>query len=458
MRSGSSTLGGDGRSLRATGGGVVPGAGQGRAWGARRRLGAALGAAVVCHGAVLWWLAGMTMGSPGAVTEGAVEPKDREMALSGAMQPVARAESAAFVTLIDEVPTGPRVAVVPGSHTAVSPESDDSTHPAPRAEVDTPGDRAATRGGGQPGGTDSWTGREDRENFATEVWNQPDRNRLTRRDTRDGRRATRSPESIARDRERGFGDRTETRRLARGGREQATAGGVDATQPGGPPSVTAQPSWDEADPIFTGPAGSPRPQRVAGRTGTRGEALIDVGDRATESERRGPVRDTLDVPGASNETDPAPIEMTAPRAGGESRGVAGRQARDGMSRRGRGTGSAASRADRERGEDSLTVEARRQHPYFRRMYRRVDRRIRFPRDLALSLRQGEVVVGFTLSAEGAISDLRVAQSSGFASFDQTVLDALLRAAPYGRVPRSILDGRSAIRVRAPYAFRNRLIR
>ena len=399
----------------------------------------------------------------GRSTDRATDDAGSATTAPGDTAPAAQAESAAFIALIDEIPDGPRVEVVPGSHTRAAPEMAEETHPVPRAEVDTPGDQAASRGGGDLGGPDSWTGRRDRENFATEIWNQPDRNRLTRRQTRDGRRVPAvpaSPESLVRDRQRGFDDRSETRRLARQGNEQPAPGGSEAVRSGGPASVTAQPNWDEADPIFTGtgPAGSSRAQRVAGRTGTRGQALVEVGEPATEADRRGPARDTLDVPGASNETDPAPIEMTAARAGGAAEGVAGRRSSDGVSRRGRGTGSAASRADRERGRDSLTVEARRQHPYFRRMFRRVDRRIRYPRELALSLRQGEVVVSFLLTAEGAISKLEVDRSSGFESFDRTVLDALQRAAPYGRVPASILDGRSAIRVRAPYAFRNRLIR
>jgi protein TonB len=163
------------------------------------------------------------------------------------------------------------------------------------------------------------------------------------------------------------------------------------------------------------------------------------------------------VAAASAETDPAPIEMTSPRAGGTRTGVAGRHG-DGVSAQGRGHGSAATTAAAPRGPGRMSVRARRHDPYFRRMFERLDERVVFPHDLALSLRQGEVVVAFTLSASGEVSRLSVQKTSGFNAFDREVVNALRAAAPFGQVPAAVLHGRAAITVVVPYTFKNPLIR
>jgi TonB family protein len=129
-----------------------------------------------------------------------------------------------------------------------------------------------------------------------------------------------------------------------------------------------------------------------------------------------------------------------------------------VSARGHGRDSAATTADPARGPGRLSVRARRHDPYFRRMFQRLDEHIVFPRDLALSLRQGEVVVAFTLSASGDVSRLSVQKTSGFTAFDRQVISALRTAAPFGQVPAAVLRGHSAITVEVPYLFKNSLIR
>ena len=411
----------------------------------------ALAVAALSHLALLWWVAGRlsTPAAPGLVTPGSQ--------WAALVVPAGAAERTSSVTLINEIPTGPAVQALPGSHTELSRNS---THLAPDAEIDLPGRRAALRGGGVAEGGDSWTGRRDRETFTSRIWNSPEHNRLPRHRT--GKHVA-SPESIARRPGQHYDDRTERRPLARQGVEHLAPGGTESAAPGGPSGLD-QPHWDDADPVFTGPAGITAPVRAMGRTGPRGQMLADRGQAATEAEKRGKAADTLDMAGASNETHPAPIEMTAPAAGGTRRGVAGPHPGRGLSARGRhsgrGTAASTSNVPKSAGQarELPSIWADRQHPYFRRMYQRLNRHIEFPRELALALEHGDVVVQFTLSENGHVSDLHIAKPSRFAAFDRTLVQAVRALAPFGRVPHSILRGRPAIQVRAPYAFRNPLIR
>jgi TonB family protein len=92
------------------------------------------------------------------------------------------------------------------------------------------------------------------------------------------------------------------------------------------------------------------------------------------------------------------------------------------------------------------------------MFERLDEHIVFPHDLALALRQGEVVVAFTLSASGEVSRLSVHKTSGFTAFDRQVVKALRAAAPFGQVPAAVLQGKPSITIEVPYTFKNPLIR
>ena len=409
----------------------------------------ALVLAVAAHGLLFWWLAGrMKRRSP--------------VALAPAAESAPAVTDLASVALLTDVPavalvTGELPETIPGSH---SRSGNDTRNPHARAERDLPGARPVARGGGAEGGTDAFTGRRDRESFRTQHWNDPAEDRLPRHEQGRDRSATpASPESLARQRERGFDDRTEPRRRAQLGVDTPTPGGVDSPQAGGGGLPAKPPDWRSADPLFSGPVGSAAPRRVDGRTGARGSALTDVGAPATEADVRDRARDRQNVGAASSELDPAPIEMTHTSAGGQTRGVRGKRSGEGDSARGRGSrGTAASTAQAGDADELPSVRARRRDPFFRRMYQRMDELIEFPGDLALALRQGEVVIHFTLSADGHLSELSVTKSSGYAAFDREVISAVRKAAPFGRVPGAVLAGRPAIRVSVPYAFKNPLIR
>lgn len=218
--------------------------------------------------------------------------------------------------------------------------------------------------------------------------------------------------------------------------------------------------WVETDPVPV--LDDPRAvaSRVEGSTrSSRREIDAETGPRATESNTRGAARDSVATASASDELDPAPLELSSPSAGGRgAQGVRGKSRQSGASRRGRGSGSAATRAPTKRGKGGVAVRAGRQNAYFRRMYERVDRVVKYPRDLALALEQGTVVVRFTLRASGEIADISVSKSSGFKEFDRAFTRALRRAAPFGAVPASVLGSARKITVNAPYTFSNPLIR
>ena len=314
-------------------------------------------------------------------------------------------------------------------------------HPLPNAEVDLPGKAAASLGGGGQGGADTWTGRDDREELRAQSWNDPDRYRLAR--TRTGTEST-SKESIARAQEQRWDDRTEARRrqARRGSEAQA------AHAPVGPdPELAAA-----ATPVRVSGAVDPTPR----------EAHVDVGAAATEAPTDGPTSDDIDSAGASYERKPRAFELTKPRAGGavEASGVNGPRLADGVSARGTAgrSSTAALRAAVERSDAPSSTRARRQNPYFRKMYGRLDSLIEFPRELALSMDQGEVVVRFTLLRSGQVRDVSVEKSSGYDEFDSEVAGAVTRGGPFGKVPVAIIGERTEITVRAPYAFKNPLIR
>ncbi|RMH41796.1 MAG: TonB family protein [Deltaproteobacteria bacterium] len=338
---------------------------------------------------------------------------------------------------------GPPLEVAIGPADVVAPAVG---HPLPRGGADLPGQAAASRGGGAAGGPDTYTGRRDGESLRAQPWSAADRYRIARRRT--ARRAS-SREALSRAPAPGWDDRRARGRRARAGRDQGAAGGAPvAVRPGGTLATAPAPSPARARPAAV------RGDVVAGPAAPR----VDRGPAAVESHRDGPARDAVDAVAASDERRPGPFELTRPRAGGRHDGVAGPVPAPGVAPRGRGSSTAAVRAALARARRPGALRARRDDPYFRDMYRRIDALVEFPRQLALSLEQGEVVVRFTLLADGSVADVHVDKSSGFAAFDAEVLDALRRAAPYGPVPQALLRGRDRVVVRAPYLFGNPIVR
>jgi TonB family protein len=329
-------------------------------------------------------------------------------------------------------------------------------HPLPHASADLPGTRAADRGGGASGGPDTWTGRRDPDQTAlrAQLWNGAEDYRTPRADL-DRRAATR--EAIARTPERAYGDR-QARRVARAGDPVASRGDrADGTGAG--QGLIAAPPSDAPD--LEAAAGVTVPARVEGATRPTDEgALVDQGATATDVTRHGRTGDDVAVAAASSERNPDPFDLTPSRSGGASdgEGVRGKRNDDGALADGRGTGTAASTASAPRGKGGMSVFASRTDPYLRELLRRLDREIRFPRDLKLDLRSGRVIASLTLHADGTISDVTIATSSGYQGFDDELTRALRKLGPLGRAPATLLDGRRAIKVMVPYTFRNPMIR
>jgi TonB family protein len=394
---------------------------------ARRRSSASLAVAIALHGALVVLLTWqheprLVVTSPGVPAPADPLPAEEIVAVPIVLTPVVG------LSALSTVPLEPVVG--PADEAGFG-----DSHPLPNADVDLPGERAASLGGGAEGGSVTWTGRSDREDLRAQSWNAPDRYQLGRKKTGGDRVST---ESIARAPELEFDDRSQSRRRrARRGQDREL----------------------EAD-----PDGTEAPARVDGALdSTRRGVHADVGAAATEAERDGPTADDTNSAAASNERNPGAFEMTRPRAGGGSHGsgVAGPVVADGVSARGHraNAATAALRAALRRSPKAdAATRARRQNAYFRKMYARLDGLIEFPRELALAMEQGEVVVSFTLYADGTVDEVDVDKSSGFALFDEQVTRAVAIGGPFGHVPKEIMGTRSKITVRAPYVFRNPLIR
>jgi protein TonB len=291
-----------------------------------------------------------------------------------------------------------------------------SSSPAPRADVDVPDGRAAALGGGAAGATPSWTGRHDREELRAQPWNDPAGYRLPRARS-DRERAT--TEALVRLREPGLG-------------------------------VEKAPRSGELGPRAAGPAA---------RAEVRGaRPLVAAGPPAVEAARHGAVRDDAAAVQASDERHPEAFDLTTARAGGAESGVAGRERPGGASAVEHGRGDGGTPLDVPLGHGQPATRAHLGDDYFRFLYARVLARVTWPRELAVALEQGEVVVTFTLNRDGSVADVRVSRSSGFSAFDDAVVAAIRSASPFGPVPRTLADGAAGLRVSAPFVFDNPLIR
>ncbi len=93
--------------------------------------------------------------------------------------------------------------------------------------------------------------------------------------------------------------------------------------------------------------------------------------------------------------------------------------------------------------------------YLQGVRQRVDPLWEFPRELAVRMEQGDVLVAFTIRRNGAVKDLRVLKGSGFDSFDKNVVAAIRKAAPFDPLPATLGD---ELRVTAPFEGSNPAIR
>jgi TonB family protein len=98
-------------------------------------------------------------------------------------------------------------------------------------------------------------------------------------------------------------------------------------------------------------------------------------------------------------------------------------------------------------------------PYFRRLHARLDPlwASAFPKTALLDLKQGTVILEFTVFADGHVAvawpPLR---PSGVDEFDRNVADAIRRAAPFEPLPRELNTSRLVIR--APFVANNPIVK
>jgi TonB family protein len=79
----------------------------------------------------------------------------------------------------------------------------------------------------------------------------------------------------------------------------------------------------------------------------------------------------------------------------------------------------------------------------------------FPHAEALRMRQGTVILQFVIAADGSVREPAVRRRSGVDAFDANVL-AAVRSARLPPIPAAL--GVESLRIRAPFEFRNPLVR
>jgi len=98
-------------------------------------------------------------------------------------------------------------------------------------------------------------------------------------------------------------------------------------------------------------------------------------------------------------------------------------------------------------------------PYFRLLHARIDPlwAHAFPRSALLDLKQGTVILVFTVFADGRVSvQWPPARPSGIDEFDRNCADAIRRAAPLPPIPHEL--GVSSLTIRAPFVANNPIVR
>jgi TonB family protein len=169
-----------------------------------------------------------------------------------------------------------------------------------------------------------------------------------------------------------------------------------------------------------------------------------------DSSTRGPTR-ARSVSAASDARRIDPFDLSRSRGrGGVTAGSGGGH---GAGVRGADRGSVRNGT----GKGGGWLRARRDDPYFRRLFAAVDRRIEYPRKLALALEQGQVIVHFRLDARGKAGAIEVIRSSGHPALDREVTRAIAEVGSFGPPPRALSRGGS-VGVRMPYRFKSPMVR
>jgi len=98
-------------------------------------------------------------------------------------------------------------------------------------------------------------------------------------------------------------------------------------------------------------------------------------------------------------------------------------------------------------------------PYFRQLHAKIDPlwRNAFPKSALLELKQGTVILQFTVHADGsAVVHWPPLRPSGVDEFDRNCADAIRRAAPFPPIPREL--GVSSLSIRAPFVAKNPVVK
>ncbi|MDB4946569.1 MAG: hypothetical protein JWP97_6103 [Labilithrix sp.] len=101
-------------------------------------------------------------------------------------------------------------------------------------------------------------------------------------------------------------------------------------------------------------------------------------------------------------------------------------------------------------------------PYFRKIHARIDPlwRNAFPKSALLELKQGTVILDFTIARDGTVSvSWPPRRPSGIDEFDRNCADAIRRAGPFEPIPAALLAlGRQTLHIRAPFVAANPIIK
>jgi TonB family protein len=98
-------------------------------------------------------------------------------------------------------------------------------------------------------------------------------------------------------------------------------------------------------------------------------------------------------------------------------------------------------------------------PYFRQIHAKIDPlwADAFPKSALYELRQGTVILEFTVFADGhAVVSWPPVRPSGIADFDRNCAEAIRRASPLPPIPREL--GLPSVRIRAPFIATNPIIK
>jgi protein TonB len=102
----------------------------------------------------------------------------------------------------------------------------------------------------------------------------------------------------------------------------------------------------------------------------------------------------------------------------------------------------------------LSTSDRRYVDYFRGIYRKVNPLWLFPKELEIMMEQGNVLIQFTILKDGTVKNVRIRKSSGYPKFDQNVVVAILKAAPFKPIPNGLGQ---RLDILAPFEFSNPMV-